>query len=165
MADSDENILINVFEMTSAKERKSLLKGKKGEQVIELARRNKIDTSPKPGHGAMMLVVATNLDPDMVEFADHLVGLIVQDKIPAKTRIQLGLAYLKKKGVKATLSELDEAIGLGIVVSEEDVIARVAVFLEKNDKVLKTQRYGAVGRLLGQSRADPVLQNKLNNAT
>jgi hypothetical protein len=46
---------------------------------------NKIDKSPKPGHGAMMLVVATNLGVEMAPFADHLFALIVADKIPAKT--------------------------------------------------------------------------------
>eukprot|EP00037_Helgoeca_nana_P032818 m.415490 g.415490 ORF g.415490 m.415490 type:complete len:790 (+) comp29649_c0_seq1:106-2475(+) len=86
----------------------------------------------------------------MVEHTDALVAHIKADRLKSKAQLEAAFAFLSAGGSTVD-DKFAAATGIGIVITEEDVVAAVKALLEGEKEALLANRYRTnVGMLLGQ---------------
>lgn len=104
--------------------------------------------------GNLLYTVATKFPGNALKHRPTLLEYIVSSKIKTPAQLDAAFSYYMKVGPESyQLKELEEACGVGVEVSLEEVQAAVTAVLEENMDAILEQRYHInVGNLCGQVR-------------
>ncbi|GAB4821823.1 hypothetical protein N2152v2_008869 [Parachlorella kessleri] len=96
---------------------------------------------PKP-QGALLYTVAGKYPANALVHRETLLRYIIDDKIKSNAQLDGALEYLGKVGSEAIdAAELEEAAGVGVEVTSEQITAAVAEVVKENEERLKEERY------------------------
>lgn len=104
--------------------------------------------------GNLLYMVATKYPANALIHRPTLLRYIVESKIKNSTQLEASFSFLSNVGLeKFQLSDFEEACGVGVDVSIEEINSAVAMVLEENKDAILEQRYRInVGNLCGQVR-------------
>ncbi|AAG28798.1 glutaminyl-tRNA synthetase (glnrs), putative [Arabidopsis thaliana] len=118
--------------------------------------------------GNLLYSVATKFPTNALVHRPTLLKYIVNSKIKTPAQLEAAFAFFASTGPEDfKLNEFEEACGVGIEVSPEDIEKAVKGIFEENKKTILEQRYRTnVGELFGHVRkslpwADPKIVKKL----
>ncbi|KAK1290044.1 hypothetical protein QJS10_CPB18g01540 [Acorus calamus] len=104
--------------------------------------------------GNLLYMVATKFPANALVHRPTLLPYIVESKIKNPTQLEAALSFLSNIGTESfSLNNFEEACGVGIDVSVDQIEHTVTEVLEENKSVILEQRYRMnVGNLCGQVR-------------
>ncbi|KAL1198250.1 Glutamine--tRNA ligase, cytoplasmic [Cardamine amara subsp. amara] len=118
--------------------------------------------------GNLLYSVATKYPANALVHRPILLKYIVTSKIKTPAQLEAAISFFTNTGAEDfKLNEFEEACGVGIEVSPEDIEKAVKEIFEENKKTILEQRYRTnVGELFGHVRkslpwADPKIVKKL----
>ncbi|KAL6838739.1 hypothetical protein ACP4OV_031453 [Aristida adscensionis] len=104
--------------------------------------------------GNLLYTVATKYPTNALVHRPVLIKYVVSTKIKNPAQLDAALSFLTNVGPDSlNLEKFEEACGVGVVVSMEEIKSSVAEVLKENMEAIKEQRYHInVGNLCGQVR-------------
>ncbi|XAR52421.1 Glutamine--tRNA ligase [Bertholletia excelsa] len=121
--------------------------------------------------GNLLYAVATKFPANALVHRHTLLQYIVSSKIKTPAQLEAAFLFFAATGSENfKINEFEEACGVGVEVSEEDIKRIVAEIFEENKNVILEQRYRTnVGELFGHVRkrqpwADPKIVKQLIDA-
>lgn len=93
--------------------------------------------------GALLYSVATVYPQNALKHRKTFLSLIMDGKVKSSAQMDGGMKFLKQIGSEelGDVGALEEACGVGMEVSKEDVVARVASVISEHEGKLKEMRY------------------------
>merc|ERR1712110_105939 len=134
------------------KKAKETLKNEKlSSRLISAANQIPVDSSCGP---LAYTLVTKSKNDDQV---NHLLPLIISNKIEMTSQIDAGLKFLLKNQ-KFSPDQLEIASGVGKIASKQTIEKTVKEVIASNSEALKSQRYNfPMGKILGSFRSHPDL--------
>eukprot|EP00002_Diphylleia_rotans_P009523 TRINITY_DN1987_c0_g1_i2.p1 TRINITY_DN1987_c0_g1~~TRINITY_DN1987_c0_g1_i2.p1 ORF type:complete len:471 (+),score=133.75 TRINITY_DN1987_c0_g1_i2:57-1469(+) len=104
--------------------------------------------------GALLYMLATKIAPNAVNHRAFLAKYVAEKKLKMVPQLEAALAFCKKYAGKSfETAEFDEACGVGVVVTEEQIKTEVGRVLDGHAEELKEKRYRVnVGLYLAELR-------------
>lgn len=116
------------------------------------------DDSSKAGPLHSLASLSRDAGDDLKVPRKLVVAGILNGNIKSNLQIDCGWKYIVQNGSAASKEGLNEAAGVGVVVSEEDIQGEVAKYIEANMAEIEEKRYKAVPSVLMAVKRIPSLK-------
>ena len=138
---------------------KEILKNKKVSSSLEfLVELTSADFPWDKTTRALIHTLASSLKGSEVANVKYIVDGIGKNDLKTALQVDAALKYIKSKGDDATVEEMNRESGVGIEITEDQVRARVAQYIEENKESIIEERYKLVPGLFAKIKLLPELK-------
>ncbi|KAI9145547.1 tRNA synthetases class I, catalytic domain-containing protein [Paraphysoderma sedebokerense] len=109
---------------------------------------------PKP-IGNLLYVLASTVTKNATPHLEFLTKEILAEKLKSSDQVSAAIKFFEsvRVGQDYDLKSYEESCGIGIEISEQELISAVADIIKRNKDRLEKDRYRSLGFLLGECRA------------
>ncbi|KAJ3297719.1 hypothetical protein HK104_000197 [Borealophlyctis nickersoniae] len=111
--------------------------------------------------GPLLYTLASTVTPKAVPHLGYLSKSVADGRLATGDQVAAAIKFAEKAGAEIDDSKFNEACGVGVVVTREEIIEAVSVMLATRKDELAEKRYQLVGSLLGSLRAELKWANSL----
>ncbi|KAJ2157409.1 Glutaminyl-tRNA synthetase [Coemansia sp. RSA 552] len=108
--------------------------------------------------GMLVYTLAAAAAKGNTPHADYIARAIACGRIASAEQLQAATKFCSKNDPAADEAAFDEACGVGIVVSDEEIAAAIKAVLDGTRDKLVSERYRGLGRVLGMVKKAPELR-------
>ncbi|AGO11939.1 AaceriAGR259Cp [[Ashbya] aceris (nom. inval.)] len=138
---------------------KEIVKNKKvAHSLEELVRETGEGAEWDKGKRALLHTLASALKGATVTGQKLVAEGIRNGELKTSLQVDAALKYVKRAGEAATTAEMNAESGVGVEVTEDQVQARVAQYLQDNRAKIESERYKLVPGIFAQIKALPELK-------
>lgn len=118
-------------------------KKKYAERVYHVLKQTSLQSQSNSKISSLLLSLAEKLDPAYYHRLSFLIGYILEEKITSTQQIDIGIDFIKLKpaDVSIEIKEFEEKVGVGIIISKEDIQKSVDKHLGVVRRELEAERY------------------------
>ncbi|CAG8632359.1 14781_t:CDS:2, partial [Funneliformis caledonium] len=108
--------------------------------------------------GALLYTLASTITKDANSHLSYIARAIIDKRLKSADQIAAAIKYVENAGDELVDTEFDNACGVGIVITPEQITSAISTFLESKKDLLVKDRYKLLGSLLAQARQTPELR-------
>ncbi|CAG8437060.1 2263_t:CDS:2 [Funneliformis mosseae] len=108
--------------------------------------------------GALLYTLASTITKDANSHLSYIARAIIDKRLKSADQIAAAIKYVENAGEELVDTEFDNACGVGIVITPEQITSAISTFLESKKDLLVKDRYKLLGSLLAQARQTPELR-------
>ncbi|KAJ2853528.1 Glutaminyl-tRNA synthetase, partial [Coemansia erecta] len=108
--------------------------------------------------GMLLYTLATTVTKDKTPHADYIAKAISAGRIASTEQLSAATKFCVKSDPTANEQAFDEACGVGVVVSEQEIADKIHGVIESSKDVLLKERYRGQGKVLGTVKKLPELR-------
>ncbi|KAJ2004361.1 Glutaminyl-tRNA synthetase [Coemansia sp. RSA 2322] len=108
--------------------------------------------------GMLLYALATSATKDKAPHTDYIARAIVAGRIASTEQLTAATKFCAKNDPSANEAAFDEACGVGVIVNSEAIAASVQSVIDSSKETLLSERYRALGKVLGTIKKLPELR-------
>ncbi|OMJ17417.1 putative glutamine-tRNA ligase [Smittium culicis] len=162
MADPNFDSLVSAFKKLGLTDEKAAETAKNSKlspilyETYSLAEENNVDLNKS--FGSLLYNLASTITPEAKDYLSFISKEILNGNLTSNDQVSEAIKYCKKGNPQATYDDFKSHCGVGIVVSDAQIMSKVSEFLKANNEKLVSDRYRVLGLFLSKIRQDPELR-------
>ncbi|KAL1914930.1 uncharacterized protein VTP21DRAFT_7846 [Calcarisporiella thermophila] len=108
--------------------------------------------------GVLLYTLASTITKEALPHLAYIARAIRDDRLQTADQVSAAIKFAAQSGPTIEDGSFDEACGVGVVVSPEDIKREIAAFVEANRETIVRDRYRVQMPLLGKLRSVPGLK-------
>ncbi|GBC04481.1 hypothetical protein RclHR1_00570037 [Rhizophagus clarus] len=157
-----DNELVSLFQSIGLTEQraKETAKNKKLAPTLQttIAEAGISETGCDKSIGALLYTLASTITKNANTHLSYIARAIVDKKLKTADQVAAAIKYAENAGDKIVDTDFDNACGVGVIVTQEQISNAISSFLESKKESLIEERYKLLGPLLAQARQIPELK-------
>ncbi|CAI2170745.1 13170_t:CDS:2 [Funneliformis geosporum] len=157
-----DNELINLFQSIGLSEQraKDTAKNKKLAPTLQntIVEAGVNETGCDKSVGALLYTLASTITKDANSHLSYIARAIIDKRVKTADQVAAAIKFVENAGKEIVDTDFDNACGVGIVITPEQITSAISTFLESKREILVKDRYKLLGSLLAQARQIPELR-------
>ncbi|RGB44186.1 tRNA synthetases class I, catalytic domain-containing protein [Rhizophagus diaphanus] len=157
-----DNELVSLFQSIGLTEQraKETAKNKKLAPTLQatIAEAGISETGCDKAVGALLYTLASTITKNANKHLGYITRAIIDKKLKTADQVAAAIKYAENAGDEIIDTDFDNACGVGVVVTHEQISNAISSFLESKKESLIKDRYKLLGPLLAQARQIPELK-------